>query len=170
MIEYTDFECPFCGQFSRQILPRLRHQYLDKGLLSLVLRNLPSESIHPNAMNAAKAARCAQAQDRYDQMHESLFNDQHDLSRASLFRRAEILGLTMTTFEQCFEHEAEAQVRKEVDDASSLGITGTPFFVIGSRKPDGSVQPVTAIYGARPITEFQEAIAATAQTDTSSRQ
>jgi predicted DsbA family dithiol-disulfide isomerase len=116
-------------------------------------------------MNAAKAARCAQVQDRYDEMHDSLFNDQQDLSRASLFRRAEILGLTMTIFEQCFDHEAEARVRKEVTDASALGITGTPFFVIGSRNPDGSVQPVTAIYGARPITEFQKAIATLVQND-----
>ncbi|MBI3618656.1 thioredoxin domain-containing protein [Candidatus Peregrinibacteria bacterium] len=158
IVEFTDFQCPYCGKNYQQTFPDIKKNYVDAGKVKYELRMFPLTSIHPNAMAAAEAAMCANAQGKFWEMHEKLFSTQGTWSGESdatgTFKTyASALGLNATTFASCLtNHETQAQIQKDMADGSAAGITGTPGFWIEG--PNGKTQLVS---GAYPYATFQTA-------------
>ena len=81
IIEFSDFQCPFCARFHIQTLPTLMEEYIEKGTVKLVFRDFPIQSIHPNAVPASVAAECANEQGKFKQMHDILFENQNEWNK-----------------------------------------------------------------------------------------
>src|SRR5262249_48078565 len=123
IIEFTDYQCPFCGAHARDTLPLLDRDYIKTGKVKYILRDTPIESIHPLAFKAAEAAHCAGDQEKFWQMHDRMFSDQNRLGRDDLKMHAQALGLNLAEFEECLNSGKHiARIRKDIADAQRTGI------------------------------------------------
>ena len=159
LIEYADFECPYCGQFEREIYPQLSSDYIESGKVRFSYRDLPLE-MHPHAMLAARAARCAGEQGKYWEMHDSLFAKQNLLRQADMPGRALELGLDQAKFAECLSSDRYmVEINQSASEAHKMGINGTPTFFIGKIDENGQMIHVgKVIMGARPYEAFKSAI------------
>ncbi|MBI2507460.1 DsbA family protein [Candidatus Woesearchaeota archaeon] len=149
IVEFSDFQCPFCARFRSETFEQIKSQYIDTGKVKLVYRDFPLTSIHPMAQKSAEAAECADDQGKFWEMHDLIFERQASLSMTSLKQWAEELGLNGNDFNKCLDSGKHAsEVSKDSSDAQSAGAQGTPFFIVGN-------QPVS---GAQPFSAFQAAI------------
>jgi protein-disulfide isomerase len=131
LIEFADYQCPYCARFHANVLPRLKSEYIDTGKLRLLFKDLPL-SMHREALPAARAARCAGAQGKFWPMNEALFANQARLGPALYARLAEGLGLDVEAFKACVGNFLTQQlVQRDADDAHRIGINSTPTFVLG---------------------------------------
>ena len=161
IIEFSDFQCPFCSRFFQQTLPQIERDYIDTGKVKFVYRDLPIDSLHPNARPAHIAAECADEQGKFWDYHDVLFEKQSEWNRltaadlqSTLTQYASDLGLQSSAFENCLKSEKIAdEVNRDALDAASVGATGTPAFYIGTEK-DGFIK----LSGAQPYPNFQAAI------------
>jgi len=153
IVEFTDYQCPFCGRHFSQTFGQIKSSYIDTGKVKYVIRDFPL-SFHPFAQKAAEATECAEEQDSFWEMHDKLFANQNTLDVASLKGYAAELGLDQDAFDTCLDGgEFAAEVQKDMADGSAAGISGTPgFWVIGA---DGKGELVS---GAQPFASFQAAI------------
>jgi protein-disulfide isomerase len=158
VIEYSDFECPYCGDFWRVTLPVLRGHYIQTGRILLVFKYLPLEAIHPMSLSAAEAAECAARQGKFWEMHDQLFARQKHLDMASLMQWAGSLGLDVSEFQQCLSGRAVDRVRRDSIEAKAFSIVGTPTFLIGRLQPDGRVQVTQRIAGTSSASDFRTAV------------
>jgi protein-disulfide isomerase len=160
IVEFSDFQCPYCGRYVQQTFGQIDRDYLQTGKLRYVVRNMPLERIHPDAFRAAEAAECAGTQGKYWEMHDHLFAHQDALSADDLKKYAAEVKLDMPAFEQCLASGALAdKIRKDMDDAQEAGITGTPTFLFGVAGSDATkVRIVGRIIGAHPYASFKSAI------------
>jgi protein-disulfide isomerase len=160
VVEFTDYQCPFCSRHFRQTWPQLEQEYVKTGKVKFVLRDLPLESIHPNALKAAEATHCAAEQGKYWEMHDRLFSNQRALGRQDLSGHAQALGLDVAAFDKCLDSgKGAGRIYRDVADSDEAGARGTPIFFIGLTEPKGSsIKAVTVIRGARPYAVFKEAI------------
>jgi protein-disulfide isomerase len=160
LIEFSDYQCPFCGRHARETLPQIERDYVRTGKVRYVVRDMPLDAIHPQAFKAAEAAHCAGEQARFWEMHQRLFARQGALGPADLLQHAGTLGLDGDRFRQCLESGRHAaKVRQSQAEAQRAGITGTPTFFLGLTGPDRSpVKAMRIIQGAQPYARFQEAI------------
>ncbi len=156
LLEYSDYQCPFCGRHVAQTAPQLDEQYVKAGLVKHVFKNFPLNSIHPQAANAAEAAECAGDQNAYWAMHDKLFASQQEWSgqtnAADLFKQyASALGLDTTAFNGCLDSgKFVSKINADLQTGVKAGVTGTPAFFIND----------WFISGAQPLNVFQNAIAA----------
>ena len=135
LVEYGDFECPFCAK-ATGVARELRAQFGDD--LRYVFRHLPLADVHPNAELAARAAVAADAQGRFWDMHDALFADQTQLELSDLISRAADLDLDMEQFLHDIDSSAtESRVRSDVASAEASGARGTPTFFVGDRRHVG---------------------------------
>ena len=161
IIEFSDFQCPFCSRWYDQTLSQLEEGHIDTGKAKLVYRDLPLDSLHTNARPAHIAAECADEQDQFWDYHDILFDNQSQWNRlssddlsAKLIEFADTLELNTASFESCLSSQEIAdEVNADVLDARKLGATGTPTFFIGNEK-DGFVKLV----GAQPYASFENMI------------
>lgn len=160
LIEFSDYQCPFCGRYFRETLPKLQKEYVETGKVWYVFRNFPIESIHPQAFKAAEAAECAGEQGMYWEMHDRLFGNQSALAPADLPGHARALGLDGDKFAKCLEGSQTAEsIRQDLADAQKAGVRGTPSFFLGLTAPNGeAVKAIRMIQGAQPYAAFKEAI------------
>ena len=156
IIEYSDYQCPFCGEFARGVFPRLDSDYVKSGKVRYYFRDLPLPS-HPQAPAAAQAARCAGEQGKYWEMHESLFANQTALAPADLTKRAQALGLDAGKFGECISSgKFKDNIRRSMVGAERMGINGTPAFLIGVLDANGEVVRVSQVMlGAKDYDEFK---------------
>ena len=154
IVEFSDYQCPFCSRHVTQTLPQLVKNYVDTGKLRYVFRDLPIESIHPQAIKAAEAARCAGDQDKYWEMHDKIFANQKELQPAKLREYAKAVGVAEPAFDACMSEGKYAKaVARDVEQANTLGIRGTPTLIVG--KSDGDkVKDAVMIRGAHPLSVF----------------
>lgn len=146
IVEFSDFECPFCRRFFEQTYGSLLEAY--PGQIRFVYRNLPLTSIHPNAMSAAVASLCAHDQDAYWDYHDKLFGSEV-LGQDVYIQYATDLGLDMDEFTACLESgKHEEFIQQDMEFAFNLGIQSTPTFFING----------LAIVGAQPLVNFQQLI------------
>lgn len=153
IIEYADFQCPYCAAFFRETWPALDSLYVKTGRVLFVFKHRPLPNLHPDAVMAATAAECAGEQGSFWPMHDLLFQTPQDLSRASLLQRAARLALDTQSFNACLELDSR-RVRDDMAAATALRVTGTPTFLIGTLN-GGRVQVRERLEGARPVLAFQ---------------
>lgn len=158
LIEFSDYQCPFCKKFFQATLPTLKTEYIETGKVRYVYRDFPIDRIHPHARKAAEAAHCAGDQDKYWQMHDLLFQNQQALALDNLKAYARELQLDTTAFDGCLEDGTyTAEVQKDYDDGVAAGVRGTPGFFLGKTGADDTIQG-TLISGAQPLAVFRQAI------------
>jgi len=159
LVEFSDYECPFCAQFFTDTLPRIEQEFISTGKVRYVRRDFPLVSIHQNALKAAEAANCAGKQEKYWEMQGRLFANQNQLGRSELPGHAKAIGLDMGLFEQCFNGGQDAEIRRDVEEGLKAGVQGTPTIFLGVRDGDSqSIKVLKRIVGAQPYGEFKEAI------------
>jgi protein-disulfide isomerase len=158
IIEYADFECPYCGEYERKTVPRLLSDYIETGKVKLFYRDLPLP-MHARALPAARAARCAGEQGKFWEMHDSLFAKQNALSAPAVLERAQTLGLDKEKFTECLSSEKyTADIQKSVSEAQKMGVDGTPTFFLGVVEPSGDVTVEKRLQGAAPFDVFKTEI------------
>ena len=164
IVEYSDFQCPFCKRHSLQTMSDITREYIDTGRVYYVFKDLPLDQIHPLARDAAAAARCVGIQDseKYLAMHDLLFSQQEswgvvaDLDE-TLVGYASSLDIDTEAFITCYEgEEVRAAIEENVQEAANIGIGGTPFFFVNG---------FPVINGAQPLDVFDQVIEL-AETDT----
>jgi diadenylate cyclase len=137
LVEYGDFECPYCGRMY-PVVKELRKRAGDR--LRVVFRHFPLDSVHPHARRAAEAAEAAAAQGRFWEMHDLLFENQDNLDDEALRRYAARLGLDMARFEDDLAERRHApRVREDRLDGERTGVEGTPTFFINGARYEGSL-------------------------------
>jgi Na+/H+ antiporter NhaA len=135
VVEYGDFECPYCGRAE----PAVRELLADFGDVRYVWRHLPLSDVHPNALRAAEAVEAAADQGAFWEMHDVLLDHQDDLRPRDLLAYAEQLGLDVERFRDDLRRQRWApRIEEDVDSADMSGVTGTPTFFINGRKHDGA--------------------------------
>ncbi len=158
MVEFSDFQCPFCARFFQQTLPLLEENYIDTGKIKFVYKDLPLDNIHPNARLTHIAAECADEQEKFWEYHDILFENQGQWGRLSasaldsqLKQYAATLGLDSAIFDSCLvSSEIANEVDEDILQGAQYGATGTPTFFIGNNEK-GYVKLV----GAQPYVAFQ---------------
>ena len=160
VVEFSDYQCPFCARHVQQTLPLLRKEYVDTGKVKYVFRDHPLESIHPAAFKAAEAARCGGEQGKFWEMHDKLFSNQTKLTAADLAAHAQEVSLDAAKFKECLDSGRQAgKIRTDLADGAKAGVRGTPGFFIGLTSPGGpTFKAVKFINGAQPYAQFKEAI------------
>ena len=129
IIEYADFECPYCGEYEHDIYPQIAENYIQTGKVKYYFRDLPLP-MHPHALGAARAARCAGEQGKYWEMHDSLFAKQKMLRDIDMPERAKNIGLDTSTFSECLGSDRYTdEIKQGVAEAEKFGIDGTPTFL-----------------------------------------
>jgi protein-disulfide isomerase len=157
VVEFTDYQCPFCRRFEADSFAQLKKEYIDTGKVRFVSRDLPLE-FHPNAPAAAMAARCAGEQHKFWEMRDAMMLDTAtDLGPESILKYGQKTNLDMTAFRTCLSDKKYTEaIKKDTADAGTLGISGTPSFVIGKTAKDEIAG--VRIVGAVPYTVFDSAI------------
>jgi protein-disulfide isomerase len=135
VVEYGDFECPYCGKAE----PAVRASLLTDADVRFVWRHLPLTDVHPHAQLAAEAAEAAAVQGAFWEMHDLLLSHQENLTGADLMGYAKQLGLDEGRFhEDLKRHEFSARVAQDIDSADLSGVSGTPTFFINGQRHYGA--------------------------------
>lgn len=157
IIEFSDFECPFCGRYVRDVLGLIEREYIQTGSVRYVFRSFPLEAMHPHAFKASVASLCAAEQSRYWDMHDRLFAHQAALDAGALIAYGRDLKLSPATYESCLATESPAaRIRQDQADGRQAGVDSTPSFLIGYTVPgDSKVRAIRFIRGAQPYAVFK---------------
>ena len=156
VVEFADYQCPFCLRFTRDTFPALKQKYIDTGKVRWVALNLPLP-FHKDARKAAQAAHCAGEQGKLWEMREVLFKNPKKLNVENLPAHAETLSLDMDAFNACLQSDRHlAEIDQDAKDANAVRLTGTPSFIIGKSSSDEITGQV--IIGAQPMNVFDAAI------------
>jgi len=152
IVEFTDYQCPFCQQFHLTAFQDMKRDYVDPGKVRYASRDLPL-AMHPNAMSAAHAARCAGEQNKFWQMRNALIANANQLESTRYSDLADELQLDRLSFQQCLaEQRFKTQIAKDTSEAEAVGITGTPSFVVG--RSTGDLVEGVLLVGALPYATF----------------
>lgn len=152
IVEFSDFQCPFCQKFYNEAYKEIKAKYIDTGKATLVYRHFPL-SFHQNAQKAAEASECANLQGKFGPYHDALFvngkSDGTGLSVSDLKKYAANLGLDTTKFNSCLDSGQTVEVvQADFAEGQKIGVSGTPTFIIGGEK----------VVGAVPFSVFQNII------------
>lgn len=152
IVEFLDFQCPYCQQAFQETIPQIKSRYIDSGQARLLVHDLPLSG-HFNARVAALAARCAGEQDKYFEMHDKLFEAQRDWdlgSPSQMFKTfARSLGLNANQFNSCYDTgKYEQAIEADLNLAARVGASKTPTFFINQ----------TILIGAQEFVEFEKVI------------
>ena len=148
IIEFSDFQCPYCAKFYSETLPKIKEEYVKTGKVRIVYKHFPL-AFHENAFKAAEAAECAREQGKFWEMHNKLFENSNALAENKLREYANSIGLNMEQFNSCLD--SGKYYEKVIDDlreGQKLGVKGTPTFFINGDK----------IVGAYPYEYFKQVI------------
>jgi protein-disulfide isomerase len=146
VVEFSDFQCPYCARVT-PTLKKLEEAY--PGKIRIVFRDLPLLNLHKNAGVAAEAAQCANDQGKFWEMHDRLFANQAKLTAPELKEHAVAIGLQAEPFNQCLDSgKYTAEWKKDSEEATRLGLSGTPAFFINGR----------LLSGAQPYESFVQVI------------
>jgi protein-disulfide isomerase len=160
LVEFSDYECPFCIRHFTQTMPRIVATYVKTGRIRYAFRDWPVDSLHPESIRAHEAAHCAGEQNRYWDIHVRLFGPAGSHSSERLLGLARDLGLDMKAFGDCVQsRRSDDAIRQTSQTAVEFGATGTPAFFLGSRDPaTNKVTVLQGLSGAQPYEVFAQAI------------
>jgi protein-disulfide isomerase len=148
IVEWSDYECPFCARFYDQTLAQLDEEYIKTGKVKFVYRDFPL-GFHQQAQKAAEAAECAGEQGKYFDMHDALFENGVAGGVSSFKQFASDIGLDTGDFDECLDSgEMASEVAEDLAAGSAAGVTGTPGFIINGQ----------LVSGAQPFSVFKQVI------------
>ncbi|HKZ71918.1 MAG TPA: DsbA family protein [Nitrospirota bacterium] len=158
IIEFSDFQCPYCGRFFKSTLTEIERDYIKTGKVRYVFRDFPLD-FHKQAPKASEAANCAGEQGKYWEMHDKLFENQNALMVDKLRQYAAEVGLESGPFDACLDSGKYAEeINRDVEDGKKAGVSGTPSFFIGKSQGPGKEITGKRIVGARPYESFKQVI------------
>lgn len=135
VVEYGDFECPYCGRAESVV----RELLAERGDVRYVWRHLPLTDVHPRAQIAAEAAEAAAEQGAFWEMHDLLLNHQNDLQPRQLIGYAQALGLDVARFRSDLRaHAGQDRITADIESADRSGVSGTPTFFVNGRRHHGA--------------------------------
>ena len=156
MVEYTDYQCPFCQQYHNATFAQIKANYVDTGKIRYVSRDFPLD-FHENARRAAGAARCAADQNKFWEMRHAMIVNADRLKADQLLTYAADVKLDVPKFKTCLESDKyRAEIDKQIQEGASAGVNGTPSFIIGYLDND-KLQGVRLV-GAQPYASFDSKI------------
>jgi protein-disulfide isomerase len=156
LVEFTDLQCQFCNRFSTQVFGQLKAAYIDTGKVRFVTRDFPLD-FHPEALPAARAARCAGEQGKFWEMRDALVRGYNRLGPAFVASTAEGLKLDMAAFKACASStKFDAAIMQDMNEGRAVNVEGTPTFVLGRTSPQGL--DGVLIVGAQPFAAFDAKI------------
>lgn len=167
VIEFSDYECPFCKRHFTDVYPKLMENFVNKGEVLYVFRDLPLSFHEPTATLDAMAAQCVfdqKGNTGYFSMHDAIFkkteSNATNMNKDILVDLAKgVKGVNVNTFTKCLDDQKFAEeIKKDAADAAAAGIQGTPGFIIGKLESDGTVKDGTFLGGAYPYENFESAI------------
>ncbi len=139
IIEYSDFECPFCGKFFRETLPLIESNYINTGKVKFIYKHFPLRNIHFNAQIAAEASECANEQHKFWQYHDLLFQNTPNFKENNLIQYASQINLDVDQFSKCLSSgKYKSVIEEELKEGIKNGITGTPGFLINNKLVTGA--------------------------------
>ncbi len=155
IVEFSDFQCPFCRTFWSGAFQQIKKEYVDTGKVKFVYRDFPL-SFHPAAIPAAQATQCARDQGKFWEMHDKIFSEQEKQGQGTIqFGLSDIkkwasqINLNMNAFNQCLDSgKYKSEVEKDIADGSTYGVSGTPTLYINGK----------SIVGAQPFSAFKAII------------
>lgn len=171
VVEYTDYQCPFCRRHATATMPKIVQNYVNEGKVKYVVKDFPVPQLgHNRAVKMAKAANCAQEQDKYWDVHEKFFQEQNEIAPRStakfesskIDQWAEEAGLNMEQYNQCMANTSNEEINNDKKEAVNFEtkingrqfVSGTPSFVIYSQG-DSEGEPIV---GAQPYSVFKNMI------------
>jgi len=160
LVEFSDYECPYCIRHFQQTMPRLAQTYVKTGKVRYVFRDWPVDQLHPESIRAHEAAHCAGEQNRYWEMHQVLWGPAGSHTADRLLGLARNAALDMDAFGRCVEsRRSDEAIRKTSQLAVELGATGTPTFFIGLLDSEkNTVSVLQGLSGAQPYDVFATAL------------
>ena len=158
LIEFSDFQCPYCGRYARETFEKIKLQLVDAGKLTYSFVHFPLESIHGDAVRAAEGAECAGESGKFWEMHDVLFKNQQALALADLRKSAMALGVTAADFDLCMGGRVRSRVSEGLEEGKRLGVSSTPTFLLGEVQGDGQVLVRRRIRGAATYETFDKAV------------
>jgi protein-disulfide isomerase len=154
IVEYTDYQCPFCQRFHVTTFAELKKNYIDTGKARFFSKDMPLD-FHPNAMRAAQAARCANEQGKYWQLRDVMGANPNNLDLESILRFAGELKMDADALRVCVTSDKyKSIVQNDMVEAMKIGATGTPTFVVGRTTAEGVDGEL--MVGALPYQMFDE--------------
>lgn len=160
LVEFSDFQCPYCARHATEAYPTIKEEYVETGKLKYVFFDFPLGN-HAQAPKASEAAHCAAEQGKFWEMHDELFSNQRALQLEQLPVYASNIGVEdMDAFQECLDSgKYAAHIEGRMQDGAQLRVRGTPSFGLGFTEDGGrSVRVVQLIRGAQPLAQFQAAI------------
>ena len=154
VIEFSDYECPFCAKYHQKTFSAIRKSHIDTGKVLFAFRHMPIEGRHPLAFQAAQAAECSARQAKFWEFNDLLFTEPKGLDEQSLRSKAGKIGLDTAQFQACLAGGVRQRVEEDVALAKAAGISSTPSFLIGIVRPDRTLQVVRHESGAVPAPAF----------------
>lgn len=157
IVEFSDFQCPYCRRYQTQIYPQIKSRYIDSGKLRYIYRDFPL-GFHPEARSASVAAKCAARQGKFSEFKEALFLNQRQLNSELYTELAATVGLDGARYQRCLQDTMlQQQVDGDLQYGKSIGVNGTPTFFIG-RVEGNTLVNSRRITGSQPLTSFTAAI------------
>lgn len=141
LVEFSDFQCPFCRKLWRESFFQLKEKYIKTGKVRFVYRDFPLSGIHPGALPAAIAGECAEDQGKFWEMHDKIFQEQDRLGQGTVAfssddikRWAREIGLDASAFDSCSDgNRYKTEIEKDYNDGLALGVTGTPHIFVNGK-------------------------------------
>jgi protein-disulfide isomerase len=156
IVEYTDYQCPFCQRFHLSAYPEIKKNYIDTGKVRFFSKDLPLD-FHPNALRAAQSARCAGEQGKFWEIREMMSANPDKLDMGHIMGFATELKLDTQKFQDCVNSDKyKERVQADVAEAMKVGANGTPAFIVG--KSTGNGVDGELVVGAMPFAMFDQKI------------
>ena len=159
IVEYSDYQCPYCVRFNKDTFVKIKSTYIDSGKARYIFKDFPLD-FHDQAKPAAIASRCAHKQGKFMAVHNALFKDYRVLSDEKIRDIALTQGLNIEQFDRCLLSKSIAvDVEQDFTSAAEIGVTGTPTFVIGQYYVSGGqakIKNAVRLVGAQPFSAFEK--------------
>jgi protein-disulfide isomerase len=156
MVEYTDYQCPFCNRFYTTTFPELKKQYVDTGKMRFISRDYPLD-FHPHSLKAAQATQCAGEQDKFWQLKDALMINFARVTPELITSLARDAALDMGKYQECMDSGRHLpEIKDGITAANAVGINGTPSFVVG--RVTGDYLEGYLLVGAQPFSAFEALI------------
>lgn len=159
LIEFSDYQCPYCKTFQRDVMPDLNERYFSSGKVAFALWQFPIEDLHPVALEAAAVAECAHREDQFWPTHERMFDAMTPGAVLANFSDPAVVGgVPRTRLNVCLDGSVRDELRRRVRQAKSLGVVSTPTFYLGSIESRGMLRVRRVLVGFQSAMELSEAL------------